>query len=223
MSIRLNIPSAKTPFVPTQYISLVLSGSIISSQPFFVASYEDSIVGVFSSEATNTGTANGTTPVTILGTPNVTISRKLTFLSITNSDTAQVTVTISINTVTGAPPTQQTQTVTLYECTLQPNYTLVYNEEDNFKVFDQNGVCQEGNSSGVGSFYQQAESLGVNLTPRPAYNAYSGLIMADNPSWMRTDILMANSGVAPGTYGGAGKYLTITVNAKGQITAISST
>lgn len=215
--IRLNTPVSKAPFVPTQYITLVLNAPIVSNQPFFVVSYSDG-----TTEITNTGTTNGITPVTIVPTQGVGINREVTFLSINNTDTAQVTVILSMNTVTGSGSGEQVKTITIFQCTLQPNYTLTYTE-DGFNVFDKNGVLQQGNSSAIGSFYQTAESLGSNLTQRPTLNAFSGILMRDNPSWMRTDIYLADTGVNPGTYGGVGKYLTISVNSQGQITSISST
>lgn len=197
MSIILNIPQKQQPYTPLQYISVVMGAVATTTEPSYVASYLDyyvnNSVNNFVSEGTNSGLLTDTTPVTVIATPLAGVNRKMTFLSVSNTDSVANQIIVSMNTVTGAQNTggtSQTLTIQLFSIILQPGYTLTYNE-DGFQVFDINGVLQTGNTTNPN---MQIESEGTLLPPRAYLNFFSGLLAQDNPLYNRTDVYPQISG-----------------------------
>ena len=68
---------------------IVLGEVIATAQPQYTASYEDINVagGTFVAGATN-GVLNGTTPVTVVGSPGASTQRRIKEISVYNADSA---------------------------------------------------------------------------------------------------------------------------------------
>lgn len=79
-----------------QTIEVVLGGAVATAQPHLYASFVDLDNGELSVPAPTTGLTNSTTPVTWVNDP-VSGARQVKYLSLFNADTANVTVTVSIN------------------------------------------------------------------------------------------------------------------------------
>lgn len=72
----------------------------------------------------------------------------------------------------------------------------------------------------AGTSYNTIQSIGTNLTRRSTLNFNGAFVAVDNPGSSRTDIGLANIGVTAGTYANPS---SVTVNAAGQVTAITGT
>ena len=115
-------------------VTAVMSGAPATIQPDFVTTYADSTSTNFI-EAPNDGTLNGTTPVTIVGSPAASTRRVVKDIVIFNRDTAAVT--IDINFVNGA------NTRRIWHGVLQANESMTIDA-----VYDSNGLLKSA-SSGV--------------------------------------------------------------------------
>jgi hypothetical protein len=73
----------------------------------------------------------------------------------------------------------------------------------------------------TGLKYQVVSVAGSVVTARPTLNLSSLFTATDNSGNSTTDVTLADSGTSTGTFGAATRTPQITVNAKGQITAVS--
>jgi hypothetical protein len=105
----------------------------------------------------NTINTNGTTAVTLVGSPAASVERLVSNVSIPNADTASATVTV--NKVVSGTPSR------LVKVTLQPGYALYY--DSNWRVMDPNGnfLCDVTVSSGSITSNQGAPAALANAWP----------------------------------------------------------
>lgn len=75
-------------------IEAVMDGAPTTNQPDFTVHYADSATGAFT-EASDDGTLNGTTPVTLVAAPAASTQRVIREFTILNTDTDPVTITIT--------------------------------------------------------------------------------------------------------------------------------
>ena len=81
-------------------ITAVMSGAAATTNPNFTAAYSDNNGTTFV-EGANDGTLNGTTPVTLVASPASSTRRIIKTMTIENTDTAPVTITVGyLNTAT---------------------------------------------------------------------------------------------------------------------------
>lgn len=77
--------------------------------------------------------------------------------------------------------------------------------------------------SGTGSqYYQTVQQQGTPVAQRGALNLSDAFSVSDNAGSARTDIDLAAVNSTPGTFGGSTLIPVLTVNARGQITSIST-
>jgi len=109
----------------------VVLGSTPSSELPWTASYVDITTTTFGPIA-DSGTTNGTTPVTLVSAPAASTQRQTKFLSLYNLSTNQQIVTIQINEGGGT-------TRIVFKCTLDAGDTLVYVDSHGFNVLNSTG------------------------------------------------------------------------------------
>lgn len=178
-----------------QSITAVMSGAAATTNPDVVATYADSTSSAFT-EAPQTSALNGTTPVTVVSSPAASTRRIIVGLSIFNRDTAAVTV--DINFVDGA------NTRRLWHGTLQTN------EVKNLDgVFDANGAIK----TGVSSVPTTSLTGTLQAAQEPAHTGD----VTNSAGSLAMTLATVNSNV------GSFTLANITVNAKGLITAASTT
>lgn len=89
----------------TKTIQAVMSGAAATSNPEFTAAYADSTSSTLT-EGANDGALNGTTAVTLVGSPGASTRRVIKWITIQNKDTAPVTITITYNNSSGSTSRQ---------------------------------------------------------------------------------------------------------------------
>ena len=123
----------------TTSLQVVLDAVKTTNDLPYVISYAD-ITNSSLSPSTTVGTTNGTTPVTCLGAPAASTERQVKYMSFYNADSVAQIVVLKYN--NGG---------TLYvltNATLQPNETLIYNQERGFYVTDVNGAIKQSGTYG---------------------------------------------------------------------------
>lgn len=78
----------------SQSIAIVLGGAITTNQLAWTAAFVDHTATSFVPDSSN-GLTNGTTPVTMVAAPAASTSRQVKYLSVSNTDTVNATVTIN--------------------------------------------------------------------------------------------------------------------------------
>lgn len=114
----------------TKTLELVLSGAVATNQLPFVSNYVSFTTTAFAGIEQD-GVSNGATPVTIVSAPVPPIAYQVKFITVRNSDTAPVTVTIQLN--------NNGTTRILVRITLAIGSTLQYTDGEGFSVLDSNG------------------------------------------------------------------------------------
>jgi hypothetical protein len=85
------------------------------------------------------------------------------------------------------------------------------------------GISQVAVSGGSGSqYYQTFEQQGTTVTQRPAVDFSSAFSVSDNAGSTRTEVDLATVNATTGTFGSSTQVPVITVNGRGQITAVST-
>lgn len=127
-------------------LEAVLVANVAASQLVFTAAWADiNTASVFSVSALSEsdGLTNNVTAVTLVAAPAASTSRQLKYLSIFNADSANAEVIIRIN--------NNGTTRIVVDIGLNPKDTLLYRNEDGFRVVDTNGNLKTtgGSSSAI--------------------------------------------------------------------------
>lgn len=137
---------------PQKTLEITLAASVTTSKLQWSCDYSDdyndnylngtnSFVTKQPVKASTAGTIGDVKPITVLkgiqsDTGVINQSREIIFFSINNSDTARATVTIRYTIV------QEVGNIStiIFKATLMPGFQIVYRQNDNFRVYDQNGA-----------------------------------------------------------------------------------
>lgn len=195
----------------TRKLEILLSGSVTTNQLPFVASYVDIATGTFT-PATNTGTSNNTTAVTLIDAPASSTKRQVKFISIQNADTVAATVTVRFN--------DNATTRVIFKTTMATGETLVYSD-GGWYALDANGERKTSTSTSIlaqGAGITNTNSSGVIQS---ALTAPGGAIVGTTDSQALSNksitgalTLNENASIALDPAGSAdGKYTGITVTA----------
>lgn len=149
---------------PTRSLQIVLSGAKNTLDAQFLATYSDVPVGGAHMVAmrdvpfSNPGTTNGVTSAVVVPAPpgNTAYRRVLKSLSLSNVDTAAITLSINFVDTAGV-------TTALFRCTLQTLETLVYEDGFGFDALDANGAVKSQNSA-TSSATSTADSKAVQAS-----------------------------------------------------------
>lgn len=133
-------------------LAVVLAGAVATDEPQWIASYSD-VTGV---NATQRGTTNGATAVTVIGPPGGVQGGVLELLSFSLSNVDSAAVTVTMQYVDGA------DIHNLITVDLQPGETLTYEDRDGWFCLDVNGNVKTSSGSSLISDAQSAAlSAGV--------------------------------------------------------------
>lgn len=184
-------------------LELVLGGTVAANQLPFVTGYVDWDGTAFTPGATD-GVSNDATPVTIVAAPGASTQRKLEFLSVDNEDTDPATVIVQYN--------DNSTIRSVFRAVLASGDNLSYTSSGGFKVIDGSGNIKTATTSSPA------------LQDSYIFVGNSSNIATGVP--MSGDATMANTGALTlGTVNsdvGSFAISTITVNAKGLVTAASA-
>jgi hypothetical protein len=136
----------------TKSLEFVLDGAVSANEAEFTAYYADKSSTVFT-PGTNDGTSNGATHVTWVAAPSASQQRLISELSLYNSDTAQIVVTVKLN--------NNGTRRTMFTVTLETEEQLLYTSESGWLVYDSNGTTKENSGA---PFDAQYVLLGTNTT-----------------------------------------------------------
>ena len=115
----------------TKTLELVLGAAIATTQPDYTTAFADQTTTTFTPGASD-GTGNSTTNVTIVAAPAASTQRQVKFVSVTNKDTAAITVSINYN-------NNGTRRL-IYKASLAIGYTLTYTSGDGWRVWTTAGA-----------------------------------------------------------------------------------
>lgn len=121
----------------TKSIQIALSGSVTTRQLPCVTSWADITTASFTPGSTDTQ-SNNTTAVSIVAAPAASTQRQVKLMSVFNADTANATVTVSLN--------NNSTLRTMVSVVLKPNQTLQF-AENAWSVIDSINGLQEGSGS----------------------------------------------------------------------------
>lgn len=125
----------------SESFSIVLSGSVITNQLPFYASYVN-LTSTGMTPTKNHGTTNNTTRVTLIPPPGSNEQNQLKSCSIFNSDTSGATVTIQFS--------GGSTILNIFSASLRPDESIQYNSDSGWRVYDEIG---------------QLKVLGTNFVP----------------------------------------------------------
>jgi len=183
----------------TRTLQMILSGAVTTNELPIVVGF---IVGILPQSLlrkAQTSVSNGGTAVTILSAPSAKESETVTFISIRNADTASATVTVRYN-----------DNATIREiitATLAVDDTLIFTEEEGFKVIDSTGSIKSTGGGGGGG---GGSDIGARVTHASAQSIISGsgvIVAFDTERWdtdTMHDNVINNSRLTATT---AGKYV----------------
>lgn len=116
-------------------LEVLLSGAVTTNQLPVVGAFVDITAAAYTPGAADTQT-NGATPVTAVAAPAASTQRQVKFLSVRNSDTAEATVTVSLN--------NNATLRVLVSVTLPVGASLIYTDGEGFRVITAAGIMLTG-------------------------------------------------------------------------------
>jgi len=121
-------------------VRVVLAGAVATNQSPVYASYIDIASALHQPGSVDTVT-DSTTPVVAVTSPNAGVNRQVKLLTVHNSDTANIIVTVSVlNNVT---------TRNLFRAVLEPGAMLAYTDGEGFRVLSPAGAVSMSLGGGV--------------------------------------------------------------------------
>jgi hypothetical protein len=115
----------------TDKIQVTLSNVVTTNQLDCIATYKDITTSAYSGSAPILVTTNNTTSVDLVPAPASNTQRIVDFISIYNNDTANATVTVTIN--------RNDSIGVLFKCTLKTSESLVYSEGAGWNIHSNDG------------------------------------------------------------------------------------
>lgn len=135
----------------TETLQVILGGAVATNQSVVTVDYGDNTATTFTA-GKQRSTTNGTTAVNILAAPAASTQRIVQFLTMTNADTAAITVTIRTN--DGGTLGTQFGPVTLL-----PSERVEFATDTGFRVFDAAGAVKGAASQFIVGTYILAQLL----------------------------------------------------------------
>ena len=144
----------------TQTLEALLGGSVATTQPAAVVSYAEHTTTTYVAKVQHTD-LNGTTAVTVLAAPASSTEHVVRGLTISNVDTAAVTLTVRLKDTSGS-----TVYRTLFKATLSVGDTAAY-DDDGWYVIDNTGARKGIGATGA----QGAQGVQGSQGPQGAQGA----------------------------------------------------
>lgn len=144
----------------TDKIQVILSNVVTTNQLDCIATYKDITTSAYSGSAPILVTTNNTTAVDLVGAPASNTQRIVDFISIYNNDTANATVTVTIN--------RNGSIGILFRCTLTTSESLVYSEGAGWNIHSNNGLPKQFLS------YDTSLNSNKNYFKNPAFSVIQG-------------------------------------------------
>jgi hypothetical protein len=119
----------------TDKIQVTLSNVVTTNQLDCIATYKDITTSAYSGSAPILVTTNNTTAVDLVPAPASNTQRIVDFISIYNNDTANATVTVTIN--------RNNSIGVLFKCTLKTSESLVYSEGAGWNIHSNDGLPKQ--------------------------------------------------------------------------------
>lgn len=194
-------------------IQLVLGGAVTTNQLDWTTSWADITTTTFTPGSTD-GASNSATPVDIVASPASSTQRQVKFISVYNRDTVSATVTV--NYYDGGTLRK------IVVITLATGYQLQYTAEGEWRVLDGSGALQQSGGGGSGTVTTTGSPSSGNLTKfSGASSITNGDLSGDitTSGTLATTLATVNANV--GSFGSSTSIPTVTVTAKGLVTAAS--
>jgi hypothetical protein len=144
----------------TDKIQVTLSNVVTTNQLDCIATYKDITTSAYSGSAPILVTTNNTTSVDLVPAPASNTQRIVDFISIYNNDTANATVTVTIN--------RNGSIGILFKCTLTTSESLVYSEGAGWNIHSNNGSPKQFLS------YDTSLNSNKNYFKNPAFSVIQG-------------------------------------------------
>ena len=144
----------------TDKIQVTLSNVVTTNQLDCIATYKDITTSAYSGSAPILVTTNNTSNVDLVPAPASNTQRIVDFISIYNNDTANATVTVTIN--------RNGSIGILFKCTLTTSESLVYSEGAGWNIHSNNGSPKQFLS------YDTSLNSNKNYFKNPAFSVIQG-------------------------------------------------
>ena len=144
----------------TDKIQVTLSNVVTTNQLDCIATYKDITTSAYSGSAPILVTTNNTSNVDLVPAPASNTQRIVDFISIYNNDTANATVTVTIN--------RNSSIGILFKCTLTTSESLVYSEGAGWNIHSNNGSPKQFLS------YDTSLNSNKNYFKNPAFSVIQG-------------------------------------------------
>ena len=171
----------------TDKIQVTLSNVVTTNQLDCVATYKDITTSAYSGSAPILVTTNNTTAVDLVPAPASNTQRIVDFISIYNNDTANATVTVTIN--------RNGSIGVLFKCTLKTSESLVYSEGAGWNIHSNDGSPKQSltyDTNAIADGAVTPAKLSQPLTLATAVNSTSGtsIDFTGIPSWVKRITIM---------------------------------
>ena len=182
---------------PNASIVISLASDVVNNQLPFVCEWDDKISGSPDVPGNNDGTTNNTNSIIVVPAPPQGSRRKILFFSISNTDTGLAQVSIQYISKTGTPPGTGNTPRTIFQAILGVDYTLVYELEYGFRLYDNNGaLVQNTTQSGM-------ISIGfADISTTPIYTVTGSPVLGNGTIDISLNTQSANLVFAGPTSGG---------------------
>ena len=144
----------------TDKIQVTLSNVVTTNQLDCIATYKDITTSAYSGSAPILVTTNNTSNVDLMPAPASNTQRIVDFISIYNNDTANATVTVTIN--------RNSSIGILFKCTLKTSESLVYSEGAGWNIHSNDGSPKQFLS------YDTSLNSNKNYFKNPAFSVIQG-------------------------------------------------
>lgn len=193
----------------TDSLQVVLASAITTNQLRCYVAYRDTTATTITPNRAVANT-NSTTPVTLLSAPSASQQKIVDYLSIYNSDTAEETVTVYVN--------SSSTTYKLAEVKLNPGEKLEFQEGQGFRTIKADGALKIADNQGISSISNQINVVSISsnvATTSAAYSDITGLqfpVVANETYWFKFCLFYtmntATRGITPSINGPTKNYLS---------------
>ena len=179
----------------TDSLQVVLASAITTNQLKCFVSYRDTTSSTITPNRAVAST-NSTTPVTLLSAPSASAQKIVDYLSIYNTDTANATVTVYIN--------SSSTTYKLLETVLGSGEKLEFQEGTGFRCLTSDGSLKIGDNQGVQAVSNTVNTVSISSNVTTTVTTYANITglqfaMTTNETyWFKFIIYSTTSAAANG-------------------------